>query len=408
MLDFARVKTQINEMAQDQKRSERTFLERIETALDELGRWSKGWEQLADKVERSSTSWLTAGVSEPIDARYLLPVRPKELTVIATDGSQIFPDRHEVSPCYLVNIGFVVIHYGTGERPVLSSQPFLFYKEGDIYQEWDGRRTFMNREMLSLRRGMLEFSELASLSERSRQEGRVTVALSDGTLIQWMLEGKPSDFKAASLASLFSSFDRMRSAGVPVAGYISNPGSKDVMNALRVGLCPEEQVDCDRCSWKGGKDLPIQEDLWSQRGRGKVGLPCSVIEGVTDRALFSRVLRKGERTPLFRSASKILNEYGHHYIYFFYLHVGSEISRVEVPKWLGAQTELLNLVHACVYDQVEKGQGYPISLSEAHEKAVVRGSDREIFYRFLRDALVQHDLKADISLKNLRKLNARV
>ena len=116
----------------------------------------------------------------------------------------------------------------------------------------------------------------------------------------------------------------------------------------------------------------------------------------------------GERTPLFKSSSKILDSYGPHYIYFFYLHVGAEIARVELPEWVAEDRELLDLVHACVFDQAEKGQGYPVTLSEAHERAVVRGADREAFYRFLGDTFVKNDIKVGISSKSLKKRHASI
>jgi hypothetical protein len=360
-------------------------------------------------VDVSRTSWLVARLSGPPDAAYPTPERPKRLTVIATDGSQIFPDRHEVSSCYLLNVGYVVIHYGTGERPTLASRPFLYYKEEDLYEEWEGRRTMVTRESVGMRRGALEFAYLADLAVQAKGEGRSVVGLSDGTLILWSLEGRPPDFRAAMLKAYLSAFERMRQARVPVAGYISSPGSADVVNALRVGLCPEEPTNCDRCPWKADlreRLIEIGREMEASAPSG--GLPCSPIEGVTDDILFARALRPGERSGVFRSQSKVLSDYGPHRISFFYLHTGSEISRVEIPQWVAEDADLLDLIHACVVDQAEKGKGYPIVLSEAHEKAVVRGADRDLFYKFLRDTFVQNDIRAEISLKSLKKLAATV
>jgi hypothetical protein len=70
--------------------------------------------------------------------------------------------------------------------------------------------------------------------------------------------------------------------------------------------------------------------------------------------------------------------------------------------------EMLALVHTCVCDQAEKGQGYPVALSEAHERAVVRGADRETFYRFLRDTFVKNDIRANISTKSFKKRHAGI
>ena len=393
MLDFGSLKQQINEMAADRKSLQSDFGDRVDLAVSEMERWEGGWDILSNRIASSRTSWLVARPGGPFSEVYLQPERPAELTVIAADGSQIFPDRHEVASCYLINIGSVAIHYGSGERPAMASRPTLIYKEADLIQEWAGWRTTVTREMVGVRRGAMEFDEVVNLAEDARAEGRTVVGLSDGTLILWMLEGKPSSIRREILGSTLSSFERMRGAGVPVAGYISQPGSADVVNGLRVGMCPERPPNCDRCPWK------------TQEGSE---LPCEPIEGVTDGVLFKRLLKKGERSAVFGSASKILDDYGGHRICFFYVNTGAEIARIEVPEWVVEGPELLDLVHATVCDQAEKGNGYPVALSEAHERAVVRGTDREIFYKFLRDVFVERDLKAEISVKSLKKLAVSV
>jgi hypothetical protein len=411
MLNLHAVKTQIDQMVEDQRGVQVNFQEKLALALRQHKRWAAEWEVLARKIEKSKTSWLLPGLVERLDRCYALPPRPERISVAATDGSQIFPDRHEVSSCYLINIGYILLHYGSGEKPLMSSKPTLYYREENVYEEWGGRRMFVNRELVGFRRGLMEFTELAELSLAAQEEGHQVLALSDGTLILWSLEGKPQDFKETYLLEFMESFERLRRARIPVVGYISRPGSQDLVNALKLGMCPLEVADCDRCPWKGENQFgmaaaqveALQADLWQGRG-----LPCSPLEGLSDAVLLRQVLKVGERTPLFKSSSKILESYGPHYIYFFYVHVGAEIARVELPEWVAEDEELLNLVHTCVCDQAEKGQGYPVTLAEAHERAVVRGADREAFYRFLSDTFVKNDIKVGISSKSLKKRHASI
>jgi hypothetical protein len=106
---------------------------------------------------------------------------------------------------------------------------------------------------------------------------------------------------------------------------------------------------------------------------------------------------------VFESVSRILNDYGPHRIAFFYVHTGSEVGRVEIPMWVAKDKELLDLVHATVVDQCRKGRGYPVVLSESHEQAVLRGADRDVFYKFLRDAFVSNHLPAGVLVKQLTK-----
>ena len=396
MLDFVSLKRQINEMAQDQKRREDDFVERLTQAYQILGKWENIWQPLAAKVNRSRTSWLVAELRDSLNARYPLPERPKQVTVVATDGSQIFPDRHEISSCYLINIGAVVIHYGTGEKPLMYSRPKLFYTENDLYQAWGGRKTTVNQDIVSTQREWMEWTELAVHLEKAKTQSRLAVGLSDGTLILWSLEGKPSDFRDNALKSFVAALDRLREADRPVAGYISDPGSSDVANALKIGLCPEHTPNCDHC--------PYREEV----ERLGTELPCTAIEGVTDQLLFSQLLKEGERSAIFGSRSYILESYGAHRICFCYLNVGAEVGRVEFPLWVAEDSQKMDLLHACVYDQAQKGNGYPVTLAEAHEKAVVRGQDRDIFYSMLRNTFVLHDIRAQISRKSIKKRSISV
>ena len=385
MLDLSSVKRQIDVMVADRAgRQGLQFRQKLTTALAALEAWSGRVDELAVKVDESRTSWLVAGIREEPGSARGVPPRPPGISVAATDGSQIFPDRHEVSSCFLINIGYVLLHYGSGERPLLSSKPRLFYKEDELLDTWAERWVSVNRELIGFRRSLLEHTELAELSAAALEEGHKTVALADGSLIPWSLEGTPTDFRNAYLEKLLEAFDQLRERRIPVAGYISRPRSRDVVNSLRIGLCPLEAADCERCPWKGDE-------------------PCATIGGLVDAALMRCALGRGERSAVFDSRSKILGDYGDHAISFFYLDAGDEVARVEIPGWVADDEDLLDLVHSVVGDQIQKGDGYPVALTEAHELAVVRGGERESFYRSLEETMVKNDITASFSAKSLRK-----
>ena len=88
-----------------------------------------------------------------------------------------------------------------------------------------------------------------------------------------------------------------------------------LLNALRVAICPQEPVDCDKFCQAGDS-------------------ACDVISGINDRMLFDELLKPGERSALFINPSHIMKRYGMHQVYFFYLKVEEEIARVEVPEWV--------------------------------------------------------------------------
>ena len=88
---------------------------------------------------------------------------------------------------------------------------------------------------------------------------------------------------------------------------------------------------------------------------------------------------------------------------FFYLNVGSELARVELPPWTGDDPERLALVHAVVFEQCRKGLGYPVVLARAHEQALVSMGDRLTFQYMLDGVLARQGIPARPSEKQLSK-----
>ncbi len=76
---------------------------------------------------------------------------------------------------------------------------------------------------------------------------------------------------------------------------------------------------------------------------------------------------------------------------------------MEVPLWAADNNELLDLVHAVIVDQCDKGFGYPVALSEAHEQAVVTGTDREQFWDLVDRVMQEGDMAVKHSLKQRSK-----
>ena len=386
MLDLAKVSQQVAYMASEDQLVWEDLSKRLDVAMDRMGTESDRFAEFAHKLMASKTSWLLAGMSEAPNQTYPLPPAPEAVTVVATDGSQIAPSHHEVASAFLVNVSSVVLPYGTGERAELSSSPTLFFRDEDLYLNYGGQRVQVTGEILGMRRSIMELERLIEKATHAKREGHPVCGLSDGSLIVWQLQGKPDDYQQPTLTQFLNGLESARQAGIPIAGYISRPRSRDLVNALRVGLCPETVPNCDRCPYRNDPQLP-----------------CAEIEGLSDQRLFQRLLEPGERSQVFRSSSQILESYGVHRVGFFYLNVGTEVVRIEIPQWVETDPNLLDLVHAVAYTQAEKGSGYPISLAEAHQQAVVRGTERDMFYEMVTTVLVRRGMQAAISPKNMRK-----
>jgi len=371
--------------------------ERLQNALDVLQDKSLDPESLSKKIEASKgkTTWLVAGLVEGLSPHYQAPPLPPEFCVLATDGSNIDVDRHKSTRCYLINIGSVTLRYGAQPEALLDSSPSLYFGDEDLVIAPDGakgREQPVEGALLGIKRGVDECRELARLAAELPKES-LALALLDGSLILWGLAGKVyPDFVIEVLLNkgFLRCLEEIRKLNkdrrLALASYISFPRSTDVVNALRIALCPHQIIDTDRlCKECESRD-------------------CDKVDGVRDRELFASILAPGERSALFTSQSSIVEKhYGGHWVYFFYIRVDDEIARVEIPQWVARDENLLNLTHALVLDQCRRGQGYPVALSEAHEQAVVTGVDRETFWQLVESLMVDEHLPSPTSAKSFSK-----
>jgi len=396
-LDLTKVALQVAGMAARLKAGGAERQKRLNRALGILRDKSIDLDHLRKKIEDSKgkNTWLVAGLVDGLDQHYKASPTPNEFTVIATDGSHIDVDRHRSTRCYLINIGSVILHYGTQPSAALYSFPSLYFGDEELVivpAGVRGREQPIEGVLLGIKRSIEECRQLAKLAADIPPDS-LSLALLDGSLILWGLAGQvyPEFVTEALLDKGFLCYlDDMRKQNsgkrLGLASYISFPRSTDVVNVLRVAMCPHDPPDCDRYCPAG-----------SERD-------CDVVAGVQDRELFSDILGQGERSALFISQSSIVQKhYGVHQVYFFYMRVDDEIARVEIPRWVAMDNSLLELVHSLVLDQCQRGQGYPVALSEAHEKAVVTGADRENFWQLVESSLVEEHLPSPSSAKSQSK-----
>ncbi|MEO0407097.1 MAG: DNA double-strand break repair nuclease NurA, partial [Cyanobacteria bacterium P01_A01_bin.135] len=292
----------------------------------------------------------------------------------------------------LINVGRTVLHYGQSRYPLLDSLPEVVYRPEDLYQshQW-GIRT---DEWMGYRRTVSEVVMLSELASGLAAETRTThpiLAMVDGPLVYWFLDALPEAAQHELLPPILAAWDRMRDQGVPVVGYISATRSSETLNFLRLQSCPFEEPDCQRHCAKS-PDAPSARP------------PCQVFAPLRDAALWGQLLKPGQRSPLWRAGAPILERYGDHHTHFCYLHVGSEVARLEMPAWVANDPELLDWALALTVAQVQKGFGYPVALAESHNQAVVRGGDRLRFFGLLEREMVRVGLRnIGTSYKEARK-----
>ncbi len=400
MLDLTKLTRQMQGLSQHLTQEAAASRQRLELAQQYFLNACDRQEEFVQKQEkwRDRISFTNATPVEPLNTCIEIPVPPKVHTVIATDGSQISPSHHEIAYCYLLNIGRVVLHYGQNKHPLLDSLPEIFYRPEDLYisRQW-GIKT---EEWMSFCRTASEATVLAELacsvvskdqevlsSHTSPSPKVPTLAMVDGSLIYWFLEQLPFDARDRILPPILQAWRQMRDAQIPLMGYLSASRSIEAMNFLRLVACPHPVPDCMSF-------CPNQMEK----------VACKLFESLRDTTVWTMQLKPGQRGPLWRSNSRILDLYEDLQIYFCYVHVGSEIARIEIPAWVVENTSLFDEALGLMLAQVQKGYGYPVAIAEAHNQAVVRGADKARFFALLERQMIKAGIKnVGISYKEARK-----
>ena len=338
------------------------------------------WQQIAKDAafiykvrELKQTPWPVPLWDDNLIETIPIKQNLSEYYALSVDGSQIYPDRHHNVSCFLVNVGSVVLPYGISDSKVrFDSVPYVF--TGDDDEEFH-----LSADLVNCRRQELEFEAGLVLGKniQSTAKNVPAVLLFDGSLIFWHLASKDMDLQEKFLSTYLALLHQMYQERMPVAGYISLPKSKELVNLVRLYLC---DFDVTRT------------DLFES------------VNAVLDTTIAHSFLFPFTRSIIFKNRSAVSQVYPDHiHPYFFYLHVGTEIGRVEIPAWIAQDEDLVSLIAQVIVDQCVKGQGYPVAIAEAHEQAVVKGPDREFFYHILQKMGMERNYRPTISRKSLTK-----
>ncbi|NEO12841.1 MULTISPECIES: DNA double-strand break repair nuclease NurA [unclassified Moorena] len=392
MLDLAKLAGQIPGISNHLRLEAVASRQRLERAEQLLAKAKTQQESLVKSHQewRDRMIFTAATPVESLDTCVDISSPPESHSVFATDGSQISPSHHEILYCYVINVGRIMLHYGQSLYPLLDSVPEVFYRPEDLYisRQW-GIRT---EEWMGHRRTISEVSMLAEMACRwvnppAPHRDTPNLAIVDGSLIYWFLDGMPGEARDRILPPILTAWEQLRAVNVPLIGYLSASRSVEMVNFLRLPACPYETPKCI-----------------TQCGNLTDKLPCQVIDPLRDTTLWASLLQPGQRSPLFQSSARILELYDHHRIYFCYVHVGTEIARIEMPEWVAQNSALLNQALSLMLGQVYKGYGYPIAVSEAHNQAVIKAGDRNRFFALLEQQMIRAGVKnVGISYKEARK-----
>jgi len=325
--------------------------------------------------------------NEPINGHFPAPRIPPEAIILAADGSQINPSRHDQVKLGLINVGIIRLHLGRGLAPSSIVRSRLLSFE-DLYTS-EGLIT--EAKVAFLR----DLGERQALADMALEEKQAVMTITDGPL-ELYSESKATeeDDGRTDHIQLFNDYlqtlTRLSQSGASTAGYIDKPESELVGRMLEVLSLSDEELR------QAGKKRPYLE--------------------ITDESLFTELLNSpGERSAVFAIQSLFARKFKEELsLHFFYINVGRLghpwLARIEIPAWVAHNPKMLNDLHAVIFAQTEilGNRPYPYVLHRAHEIAVVTMAEKEqveqmVIAEYMRQGIDPGEKSYKQSLKDLER-----
>ncbi|MEL7626731.1 MAG: DNA double-strand break repair nuclease NurA [Anaerolineaceae bacterium] len=278
------------------------------------------------------------------------PTLPDRYTLVIADGSQIVPNRHRSLQFGLINIGILVVSFGSGQPPEVNLvSELLEYNE--VLREDGNLATEDDIALIrDLRERTLIRDQVTSLLQRP------VLTVTDGPLDIFYRSDIQGKKEREAQSKVFQLDQQLQKENILSAGYIDKPGSSMLHNML---------------------DIFVEV----QGGAG----PEPYKNRISDRLLLGKRIKPGERSAVFEVVSKHRGDpVDRLRVTFFYLNVSTLpehpwLARVEIPYWISQEPDLVGLIHAALFAdaQVLDSHPYPYSLHRAHELAVVKQAEYE-------------------------------
>ena len=355
MLKIEKIIPQVKEIVEKKYSENIKKLNIIEFAIKTLKEINI--EDFKDLNYKEITTLFGTPVEKP-GKSFKIKKEPSEYIAIASDGSEVPVNEDFFFPYYIINIGFVVLKYGKDHFFLADSAAKIYFEENEIYEKVGDKNFLVRGELLSSKMLLEESKKLGELLKDFYVIDIPTLILFDGTLIQWEIKETSLIYKNNFIQDFQKFIQIAEQLKSPIAGYISGTHSRDIIEMIKIFL--------------EMRNTKFNEQL------------LSIIK---DRDLYEIILQKGERSAVFRSNAPILNLYRSP-IYFFFLNVGREVVRIEIPEFIANNKNLLETTCALILSQSDKGEGYPVVLREAHEQAVIKNPEKvfieDLFIELLR------------------------
>jgi hypothetical protein len=389
-LELNQVAPQVKAMGRSLAEQSPARNEAVQKARALLQQFSTEYTALNDRIELAESvqqklrfDWVGAApTTEALGETYPLPPCPARVTVIASDGSQILPNRHTITLYYLINIGSIVYRHGSNRKPeTYNPKPLLCYALEDLF---DDQGRLISPGEVNVKRDLAELRVLTELAPAYTRAGtEPVITLIDGQLTLRVID-LPFDQQKKCQDEYIEMLNSLRETKALVAGYVDRPRSTFALTLMHLASLEPEAI--------------TEESLRQ-----------SPFRHLTDLELFD-FLGPGERSAIFVIKGKNYEIYGQagHAVHFFYLNVSRnedtpQLARVEIPAWIAADLQAIDTLHAAIVRQARITGSYPYVLSRAHELAVISAEEREAVEMMLAIEMRRQGLIPTLSPKQFNK-----
>jgi len=383
-IDYQKIFVQIKEIGKNAKERRKKKEEAQASARDLLYFYDSKLDELRAKVDSAKQADSNIRCAYPLlsgenlASSYPVPAPASDVTLIAADGSQIVPNRHDAIQYYVINVGAISMQVGSGNTPEIFTDTEL--RMLDEFED-----TFFSDSQVALQRDVAERKKLLEVAKK--YSGKI-IALTEGQLELWGAadDDNNRDFDK-SLQDYLDVLKELEERQVITSGYVDKPGANWVIRLLEIATIPLNELS----------NLKKYHPL----------------AGVTDLWLFGKILGKHERSAVFALQAKSAEKYKDSLsLHFFYLNVGDarkpKIARVDVPLWVVNNKEALENLHYALIEQTKimGNEPVPYLLHRAHEIAVVTHREKEEIDQMLAIEIRNHggevgEISGKQSAKNL-------
>lgn len=387
-LEFETLKQQIEAMCEAAVVQHKKEADEVALFKEKIQFHARNWEHIENCVHSvhanmDNPDFFRAAIpfnhQEEINAALSPLSLPEKATLIATDGSQALTGRHDPFLYYLINIGTIIYHHGSGLPPETDTSPSLTFPEGDMNNEKFTRLATV--DSIYQERDIQEITQLANALIQYQDFASPVIGLMDQRLLYWPV--RPTKDLPPVITDWLEQMKRIEACGAMVAGYIDRPGKASVIKMLQAAdfLEPHFQI----------RDL-IEND-----------------PPINDTLLFSHLLAPGQRSAVFIEISSSNSHFAteEQEICFFYFnpsHHGRQIARVDIPSWVAKRPSAVDQLHALLYHQCQISRiDYPYLIARADETAVVGAGDKENLNTWITLGLQKKGIYVDQTSKQTSK-----